>query len=1043
MARKWTVDQKKAIEANEGRFLIAAGAGSGKTAVLTERIHRLLKDGKIHHLSELLVLTFTNKAAHEMKERTRQALMADPSLRNQADEVESADITTFDAFALSLVKKYHYDLGLPSDIAIMDENALQLKTREFLDEILAGYYSKKDPAFLDFIHHYTLKDDSVVVEMTLELLSQALLSGEPESFFENVLRDSYSPSFLKRETQAFYELQNKKLGDLVEDAHQFDHLDVASLEEGFLSSFLDLGSYDALAQKIAGQRYFLIPKQYREDLSFKDKALHSSLGSAFAEIRDSFASFGSSEDQINRISLTEKYAALWVELAKKLYEKLAIFKKEKGVYSFDDIAALARQAVAVPAISSSLRKRYLYTMVDEYQDTSSLQQRFLDSFNNGNFFAVGDIKQSIYRFRHADPSLFASLKKRFLSSGEGTLITLQDNFRSRKEVLEDINDIFSHAMSKALGEVTYDASEALGYGNRFLYEKSEDPRYHLETILYEKRDDLKMSECEARLIATDILQKVKTGFPLAAVNEGNEAVLRPCRFEDFAILIARKRDFPIYKRVFSEAKIPLDITADLDLANEDVSRLFLSFIALPLALDVDENRERHCYASIMRSYLYQEKDEDIYHDLTSGAYRNSPLFETLRSQKEEILRQENKKSVLFFFDTFPFFERLPFLGDVKENAEKLESFLFQAENFDRLGEDYKEFAGNFVAMKNYDVDLAIPALKATPASVRLMSVHASKGLEFPIVYVPDLSSKVNVKAIHTAFGYSPKQGFLIPLSLMEGNPYSILHYLHNEEEKEAELSERMRLYYVALTRAKEKLVLVERKEDNLEVVRLDPLHLLRIHSHPEKGEEDKTKGSIRPAESFLDFNRLSGLPFSFKETPVLDPLPLTQGEGNFENENAPERKQVSILPQEAPHIRASKTSLEPLDEGALSYGTALHRLLEVTDFRTKDTSFIKNAEDRSLIDKVLSLPLFSTLEKAMIYKEYAFYDEEKNLHGSIDLLLIYPEKAVIVDYKAKDIDDPHYREQLALYRSYIEKSFAKPVETYLLSIIGGELKKVE
>lgn len=1039
MARSWTPAQQEAINANEGRYLIAAGAGSGKTAVLTERIHRLLGDGKIHHLSELLVLTFTNKAAHEMKERVRSAIMGDPLLKGQADEVESADITTFDAFALSLVKKYHYDLGLSSDVTIMDENALELKTREFLDAILEEHYESRSAAFLDFVHHYALKDDSQIQMMTLEVYHQALLSGDPEAFFQNAVQNAYDPVFLDGEFSRFLSLEKDKLAALKEDAAHLSSGDLADFEAAFFSPFLECSSYDGLYALLLGKRYPSIPKEMKEDLTSLDGAIHEALKDGFNGVKEDFALFGPQEEASSRLLLSRPYAEIWTSLAQELYQRLSLFQKEKGVYSFEDIASLARKAVQIPAISSSLKERYHYTMVDEYQDTSALQQRFLDAFNNGNFFAVGDVKQSIYRFRHADPALFKELRERYLH-GEGTLITLQDNFRSRKEVLEDINALFSKTMSPALGDVTYDAKEALGFGNRSLYEKTGDPRYRMETLLYEKKDDTPAAEMEARLIASDIERRVGEAFPLASQG----GALRPCRYDDFAILIPRKRDFPIYKKVFSEAKIPLDVTADLDLSNEDVSMLFLSFIALPLALRGDMEKVKHCYASIARSYLYEESDADLYDEIVSGRYLSSPLIRFFQEHEQEILTQESAKSVLLYFDSFPLFEKLPRLGDVKENAEKLSSFLSQAENYDRLGADYEEFASHFVSMASYDVTMAISSPKAAPKSVRLMSVHASKGLEFPIVYIPDLAAKVNIKAIHATFGYSPKHGFLIPLSLVDGNPFNILHALADEEEKTAELSERMRLYYVALTRAKEKIIFLERKQAALESIPLDQRHLLKIRSHPEKGEDDSPTSSLVSAMSFLDFAHLSGLTiFNPHAVEIPSKSPLESASSRQEEIPAPEKRSVSFLPEEAIHTRASKSSMEPLDESALAYGTYLHRLLEVTDFRSKDTGFIQNEKDRALIGRVLAHPLFARLENALIYKEYAFYDKKKNLHGSIDLLLVYPDHAVVVDYKAKSISDPHYLEQVALYKAFVEESFKRNCETYLLSIIGGSLKKVE
>jgi ATP-dependent exoDNAse (exonuclease V) beta subunit len=639
------------------------------------------------------------------------------------------------------------------------------------------------------------------------------------------------------------------------------------------------------------------------------------------------------------------------------------------------------------------------------------------------------------------PPLFLATKKEF-EEGGGQVITLQDNFRSREEVISAVNALFSEAMSAGLGDVTYDASQALGYGNKALYSASSDPRYELETYCYDKLENKPIAESEARIIANDILEKLASGFP---VMDKESKSPRPCQMGDFAILISRKKDFPLYQRLFSEAKLSLSVSNDQDLSSQDVTLLMESFLRLGLALDQDPAVEKHCYASIMRSYLYGEKDPEIYEDIQSGSYHHSPLFESIRADLPSLRKASSFEAVRYFLDHFPFYEKLELIGDVVDNYEKLSSFLATARSRDHLGGSYADFLTYFDDLKTYDETLSLPEPQDDGDSIKLMSIHASKGLEYPIVYCPDLGAGVNTKNMAPAFNFSFDHGFVFPLTLGEGSPYGVLQPLVYNDELRSTLSEKMRLYYVALTRAKEKIILLERKRPKLTVYRVDALHLLKVSKKLDKDGKPTMVSALVSPKSFHEFNDLATI-FAFHRVDKKVPEQLTpyQRKGTSEPAFAlPEHRDI-LIPSKlvAPH-RASKESLEPVDEGALLRGDILHRYLEVADFVSKDVSYIQDPSDRSIIAKVLSLPLFQRTTDATFLPEDAFYDEEQGVHGAMDLLILYPEKTVVVDYKTKEIDDPAYPKQLAIYRHYVEKTYARPCSTYLLSILGGYLKEVK
>jgi ATP-dependent helicase/nuclease subunit A len=1033
----WNEGQQKAIDARAGHYLVSAGAGSGKTAVLTERIHSLVEEGACS-LNELLVLTFTNKAAGEMKERVRQAFKDDPQ---KASQVESAAITTFDAFALSLVKKYHFSLHLDSDIQILDEGLLLIEKRKILDQILLERYAEKDPIFEDFVKHYAIKDDDAIVGMTLKLLDFAELSGDKAFFFAHALDHYYDPAFIDDSLIYYSTLMKLSLGSMIEATKSYDNTDMAAVEEAFLAPLAACASYGELYTHIVGQTYPRKPSKKDDDsLTPLDNALHTSLGQLFNSLRNDIANFGPEDEEKKRIEATKPYVKIFLSLAAELDARLSAYKEEKGAYAFADIAYLASKVASDPLIQSELRGQYRYVMVDEYQDTSDLQERFLEAIVEKNFFAVGDIKQSIYRFRNANPTIFHAYEDTLKEKAPGCLISLQTNYRSREEVLFDINAIFANLMSQEFGDVDYRSGQALTYGNT-AFSPSAGEEHHLSLLNYDVKKGLSADECEARVIAEDIKEKLQSGYQVLAKDKVDKSRLRPCEPQDFAILIARKRAFQTYAKVFAEAKLPLAISDDEDLSSQDVSALFLSCLRLPCVIDADVQAEKHCFASIMRSYLFAMSDEDIFEAIQSKNYRKSPLFEETRKMKKALLEGECEAGVSYWLDTYPFFDCLPRIGDVKDNYERIASFLTYAKQFDHLGGSYADFVAHFAEMKRYQVEFTLSAGSDSGDSVHLMSIHASKGLQFPIVYSPDMDAKVNLRDASNAFMVNPS-GIEIPLTMEEGNPYNVWHDLAANDEGMAAISERVRLFYVALTRAEEKIIVVEEEKKNLEIRKIDATNILKITYKTDPDGNDKSKAVLAGPKSFREFLALSAYPLKGEHRDVLSPLAPYRAYQAEKEVPLPVFKSVRIPAEALAHERASKASLEPLDEGALAYGTKLHRLLQLVDFKTKDVSFISSLEDRAKIARVLALPLFADVAQAEVYPEYGFYDEKEGVHGSIDLLLIYPTKAVVIDYKAKSIDDPAYAKQVGLYAAYVKRAFAKECETYLLSIIDGRSKRV-
>ena len=1022
---KWTDSQRLAIEAGAGNFLIAAGAGSGKTAVLTERIFRLVSEHDADPncgagLDSLLVLTFTEKAAAEMKAKVRRRILSEPTLRHLSGEVEGAAIMTFDAFARKLVSRYHYALGINEAIDVADGSVFEVERNRLLDEILEEEYAKGNPALLSFVEHYCIKDDETLRSFVLSCDALSDHKADKEGFLRDYDATYFSDGYIASALKEYEDYLRESLRQLSDQAASlYANPDQSEAEEAFLAALLSHPDFDFLLK--AFEEAAPYPGKIRAkkgEAPNGDKDVHDELKERYAEIASSASAFSDAKTLKERYLLTKPYIDLVLLLTRELNRRLDQRKKEAGMYSFADIATMARKIVALPEIGEEIRQKYRFVMIDEYQDTNDLQEAFISSLSQGrNVFAVGDIKQSIYLFRNANPSLFAAKRQAYSKGEGGELITLSENFRSREEILADINKIFSPIMRENLGGIDYRKGQALLYGNQS-YETKGSADSHVEVFSYEKNPLMANDETEARLIAEDILAKKCSGYQVLAKGvKGQAPTLRPVDWGDFAILSPTKTKFDVFVKVFLEAGIPLQATDAGDALSLDVTMVYRRFVSLLAHLDEKgyEASNKHAYLSIMRSFLYGAKDPDLYAAVTSGKYLHSPLFETVRAMKKEAWKHSLKEVAEWILSEFHFADRLLLITDIKANYAQLRGFVDLAASLDRLGTSLTEYDEYFENAKNYEVGLPLETASDSPSVVSLMSIHASKGLEFKIVYVPGEATRFNLRDTYGAFLADDRYGLLMPL-LDGGEPRNIFHVLAKERKHQALVSEEMRLYYVALTRAEEKLILLKPQD------------------------EEGVSSGLKGPSSFKDFLLLSGFGHEVMKKVVpfeRGTLAAPEGAVSFDF------RLISCPAKIQAHVRPSKESLEPLDEGALEYGVRLHRYLELTDFVSKDISWISDPRAKTILEKVLSLPLFASLEGAKIFHEYAFYDETNDVHGSIDLLILFPSKALIVDYKSRSIDDPSYEKQVEAYAAYIRRATGLPVEKYLLSLSEGRLRALQ
>ena len=1067
MAVNFDKKQQEAIDSREGNFLVSAGAGSGKTAVLTERIKELVLDkdeAKRATLDQLLVLTFTNKAAAEMKNRTRkklyEAYKAGEIKTDLSGEVECSDITTFDSFFLKIVRKYAFKLGVDPDISIAEDSFLKIKERELIDKALSNRYEKMDTLFAKMVEKYTLKDDSIFVKYILGVLRLCDLSPDPNALFEELREKTFKEEFLDEEEKKFYEKCNR---DLVTAFNLLEvNDDVLAIDHVYVGSWIGLGSYEALYKRLVleneakakkakcvinGKEYdtgFIVkPKKH----TFTEEAdLHRTIAKGlFKGVISKLELNGDPTEQRKRILETKGYVSILIDIAKEVYLGMLGYMKESNSYGFTNIASLARRLLDDEDVLSEIKAKYKYIMIDEYQDCSDLQESFIGKISDDNVFMVGDIKQSIYRFRNANPDIFADKLARYGKDEGGKAIYLQKNFRSRLEVISFVNDLFGKIMSKEVGDVDYEQGQALEFANKYLYGDEPCEEYKATYLTYDPDEGTDKAELEARAIANDILDKVQSGFKVDVGGNSQKA----CDWGDFAILMPAKDQFNTYKKVFGEAKIPLVATVGNELGEDSINMVFMRLLKLPLVVGEDETATKHCYASIKRSYLFEEDDDKLFDELQSGAYEQDDLIKDMLADKEKLLGMGVKDAVNYLIEKYGFVEKLKKIGNVKTNFKTICAFLDEASYAERMGIDYKGYVEHFDNLNKYGIKEEIGVEFAGDNVVKLMTIHASKGLEFPIVYSPRLAREVNVSDTDGLYYISKQYGLLLPKTRSDEYSGNFLYSLYKDSEVAKAISEYMRLFYVQLTRASNQIIFIapqgrDEKFDLIDVPLQNRTLVVRTTTNS-KGQATYTW--IKP-NSFARFLNMAGNDvltriFDYEDADVEEPTPLPRAT-QIESFKKPAIHSIDCPIEIVEEKRASKTSFTPINEAAAQYGTHMHRLLELVSFKEKNASFIDNEHERKKIEALFNHDIFDNLDGYKEFHEYRYIDYDNGLEGSIDLLLVKAgDKAIIVDYKTKHLDDEAYDKQLGLYKQYVEKVFGLKAETYLLSISDNILKVVE
>ena len=863
---KWTSEQKKVIDLRDRDILVSAAAGSGKTAVLVERIvNRICVDNPPVDIDRMLVVTFTKAAAAEMRERVSRAIDSlkeqkpdDENLQRQSTLVHNALITTIDSFCLFVVQNNFAQLNLDPDFRIGDQAELKLMLKDALAQVFEDNYAREDnEEFINLIDTYSKgRNDSAVRQMVEDIYYKAGSSSWPRKWMNSLLRlyDIKSAKQLE-DSEIIKEIVDYSRVLLEEAVQELTMAkDLASATPGLEKYALTLSEDIALFDGMADVTGYVGMQEFLNKISFgriavirkfdgdeKKKERVKSMRDATKKKVDGIKQkyFGMSiELMYEQLERQRPFVKELIRLSLEFYDAMEAVKTRKRVFDFSDIEHFAlrilvdEQTLEPTETAREFSKHFEEIMIDEYQDSNQVQEDILTAISRehqgaGNMFMVGDVKQSIYRFRMARPELFMEKYNTYTSDDSAhQRIDLHKNFRSRNEVLDFTNDIFYKIMAADLGNVQYDDDAALYPGASY---PEETMRPELLLVDYKDEDlseiieDGDKVQIEALLIANRIRSLMENGM----VTDKKTGQLRAVQYRDIVILsrsvatwgntvaaVLKDCDIPAHVEsntgYFSsyEIQVILSMLRILDNPLQDIP--MAAVLASPIVGMDDEElaqiRSAFKGVSFAQAALSAMAGEDGYEDEKLKAF--ALVFERLRGAVADTPIHELLYRML---DETGFYRYASAMPAGKRRRQNIDMLIEMAAAYEKTS--YKglfHFVRYIDIQQKYEIDYGeADTAGENDDVVRIMTIHKSKGLEFPVVFVSGLGKGFNTQDTKSDLVIHEKLG----LGLVEKTksprtkrPSLIRNEIESRIKRE-NLGEELRVLYVALTRAKEKIIL--------------------------------------------------------------------------------------------------------------------------------------------------------------------------------------------------------------------------------------------
>lgn len=881
MGVKWTEEQQKVISLRDRNILVSAAAGSGKTAVLVERILSKITDPEAPvDIDRLLIMTFTRAAAGEMKERIssaiESALYEDPDnehLQRQSTLLHTAQITTIDGFCAYIIRNYFHLIGLDPGYRTADEGELKLLREDVTGKLLEDYYSEKQEKYEKFVECFASgKDDEALGGMIQKLYEMAMSNPFPEEWLDACLDDYkietteelretkcikllWKAAVDELETAEHLAREARKLCDAPDGPNLYgEALDSDLLFIRKLKKTAEERDYNVLAQllekpsfaRLSGKKMPEADEQKKQrikELREEEKEILRELGQKYFQ--------GTEEEILDMLKCSREPLEMLVELTRQFTERFSKAKREKNILDFTDMEHFALKIlmkkedgqIQMSQAAIELSEKYEEVLVDEYQD-SNLVQELLTTAVSGwvnqrkNIFMVGDVKQSIYRFRLARPELFMEKYKSYsVEDGEEQRIDLHKNFRSRAQVLESVNFIFRQIMGEDLGGIAYDKDAALYPGADFPAGGSRE-FVKTEVLLVEKdgaeleeeAGDQNAQELEALAIA----QRIQGMVGREEIVDKKTGKYRPVEYGDIVILLRSAYGWSeTFREVLASQGIPVYCTSRtgyfsaleiitvlnyLKVCDNPLQDIPLTGVLRSPMVGCTSQELAQIRVLYPQGLLWDSVEQYVKSREEGYDAAEKPLMEKLQRFLELLEKVRNMATytpvhqlILFILKETGYGNYARALPGGEQRYANLSMLVEKAMAYEKTS--YRglfNFVRYIEQLQAYEVDYGeVNLAGAGSTAVEIMTIHKSKGLEFPVVFAAGMGKQFNFQDLNARLLIHPELGLGTDAILPEKRiiASSLNKQMVRRELLKESLGEELRVLYVAMTRAKEKLIL--------------------------------------------------------------------------------------------------------------------------------------------------------------------------------------------------------------------------------------------
>lgn len=867
----YTDSQWQAIYDQGTNLLVSASAGSGKTAVLVRRVIEKIKRQQLS-VDQLLVVTFTEAAASEMKERIQSALQeainleTDQELKNhfthQLTLLPTATISTLHSFCSKVIQRFFYLIDLdPSYRMLTDDTETILLKEDVWDELRETFYEENQEIFYRLTENFSNdRSDSGLEDLVLAMYDFARANPQPFTWLDSLV-DNYRIEELVDST-LYKDLIRPQVLTALGEIHQtYQWMESASQGSDELQKITDLAKNEAAitlqiqqamtedrlddAFKIFEQLKFSTypsprKKEVKElygDVIAECKIYRDQAKKNLQEIQAMYFSVSPNE-QVERLQEALPIVEELVRVEKSFIASYSDKKREKGMLDFNDLEHFTLQILQTqiegdrPA-ETYYRQRFTEVLVDEYQDINQLQETILQELSSekpGNLFMVGDVKQSIYGFRLADPTLFIQKYHDFAEEEGGRRIILAENFRSRKEVLDFTNLIFTQLMDQAVGQIEYDQQAELINGfTAFPPKETFEP----ELLVYQKKGEVPewiedKAMGEVFMTATKIRQLIDQGFE---IYDKKIKAMRPVRYEDIVLLTPTRSNNLTILEVFKQLGIPLAISDTQNYFQSTELRIMISLLQI-----IDNPYQDIPLAAVLRSPIVGLQEEalaqirlalpqkeyyqavQLYSEVNTDeiAKKLTQFLEQLNQWREYARRESLSDLLVKIYNETAYLDYVLGMPAGQQRHANLLALIERAKDYERSSfRGLYQFIRFIEKMQEKEKDLGEPPTEELVDAVRVMTIHGSKGLEFPIVFLMDMSKSFNLQDTRKNYVFDERLGLGVKLLTPDDRirKETLLFQTVKQKNLNKLLSEEMRKLYVALTRAEQKIYLVGSYDD--------------------------------------------------------------------------------------------------------------------------------------------------------------------------------------------------------------------------------------